>query len=170
MSEDTIPLNENFPYSNYTDEQLQNIIGKISNKIANEENEINVLKAIHYSATAINELNNRKYQEQIDLLQTQLSLTQISVENSKEDSESARNYSISALLVSGVFGLFSVLTYFGIEYPKDVPQEQLKIITLQEQQLIKQDSLIKALHQIHNDAQTYSQQRKVSESKKVSDK
>ena len=67
MSDNTISLDENFPYSDYTDEQLKDIIGKISNKIIIEENEINVLKAIHYSTTAINELNNRKYQEQIDL-------------------------------------------------------------------------------------------------------
>lgn len=110
------------------------------------------------------------YQSQVQLLQSQLSLAQTSVENSETDSKSARTYAILALVVSALFGLFSVLTYFGIEYPKDVPQEQLKLITLQEQQLIKQDSLIKALHQIHNDVQTYSQQHKVFESKKVSDK
>lgn len=112
----------------------------------------------------------RLYQSQVGLLQSQLSLAQTSIDNSKEDSKSARIYAILALVVSGVFGLFSVLTYFGIEYPKDVPQEQLKLITLQEQQLIKQDSLIKALHQIHNDVQIYSQQHKVFESKKVFDK
>ena len=170
MSDNTISLDENFPYSDYTDEQLKDIIGKISNKIIIEENEINVLKAIHYSTTAINELNNRKYQEQIDLLQSQLSLAQTSIENSKEDSKSARNYAISALIVSGVFGIFGVLTYFGIEFPKDASQEQLKLITLQEQQLIKQDSLIKVSSQIHSDIQVYSRQSKDFENKKASDK
>lgn len=177
MSEELISIDEDFPYSDYTDEELIDKIKELSNKLAAIEHIENINKVIYYSQIASSELHNRQlsrqttlYQSQVQLLQSQLSLVQTSIENSETDSKSARSYAISALVVSGIFGLFSVLTYFGIEFPKDVPQEQLKLITLQEQQLIKQDSLIKSLHQIHNDVQTYSQQHKVFESKKVSGK
>jgi|SRR5690554_6879589 len=100
------------------------------------------------------------YQSQVGLLQNQLSLSQTSVINSVKDSKQARTYAISALFVSGVFGIFTILTYFGIEYPKDVSKEQLKLISLQEQQLLKQDLLLKSINQIHSDIQVYCQQNK----------
>lgn len=108
------------------------------------------------------------YQSQVSILQSQLSLAQSSIENSKKDSKSARNYAILALIVSALFSLPDACTYFKIEYKPNETLFQKTSLQVQEQQLIKQDSLLKALNQIHNDIQVYYQQSKELGHKKVS--
>lgn len=113
------------------------------------------------------------YQSQVQLLQSQLSLSQTSVSNSKEDSKSAQKFAIYALIVSalfGVFGIFDALNYFGVNYLQEDKEHGNKLIQLQERQLLKQDSLLKSLNQIHNDIQAYGLQNKDFVHKKVSDK
>lgn len=110
------------------------------------------------------------YQAQVELLQSQLSLAQTSIENSKKDSKSARSFAIWALIVSALFGLPDACTYFKIEYKPNETIFQNTSLRLQEQQLSKQDSLLKALNQIHNDIQVYYLQSKELGHKKVSDK
>src|SRR5690606_22353908 len=52
------------------------------------------------------------YQKQVEIMQGQLTLAQSSIESSKKEAKSARYFAISALIVSALFGLFTVLTYF----------------------------------------------------------
>ena len=110
------------------------------------------------------------YQAQVELLQSQLSLAQTSIENSEKDSKSARSFAIWALIVSALFGLPDACTYFKIEYKPNETTFQNTSLQLQEQQLSQQDSLLKALNQIHNDIQVYYLQNKELGHKKVSDK
>ena len=98
---------------------------------------------------------------------------QTSIDNSKNDSKSARKFAIWALVVSalfGVFGIFDSLNYFGVSYTTADKKFENKSIQLQEQQLSKQDSLLKSINQIHNDIRAYSPRNKVRDNKKVSDK
>jgi len=113
------------------------------------------------------------YQSQVGLLQSQLSLAQTSIENSKEDSKSARKFAIWALVVSalfGVLGIFDGLNYFGLNYKVEDKKYENTVIQLQEQQLLKQDSLIKSINQIHSDIQVHFPQSKNSVRNRVSDK
>jgi hypothetical protein len=113
------------------------------------------------------------YQSQVEILQNQLNLAQTSVDNSKEDSKSARKFAISALIVSalfGSFGIFSALTYFGISYIEEDNQLENKLIQLQELHITKQDSLNKSINQIHNDIQTYYFHSQDTLNNKFSDK
>ncbi|AMA49468.1 hypothetical protein [Flavobacterium covae] len=110
------------------------------------------------------------YQYQVQMLQSQLSLAQTSIENSEKDSKSARSFAIWALILSaifGVLGIFDALTYFGINYREEDKKYESTILQSQEQQLLKQDSLLKSINQIHNDIKVYSLQSKVSANKKV---
>ncbi len=180
MPEEQISIDEDFPYSDYTDEELIDKIKELSNKLAYIEHIENINKVIYYSQIASSELHNRQlfrqttlYQSQVKLLQSQLSLAQTSIDNSKNDSKSARKFAIWALVVSalfGVFGIFDALNYFGVSYTTADKKFENKSIQLQEQQLSKQDSLLKSINQIHNDIRAYSPRNKVRDNKKVSDK
>lgn len=113
------------------------------------------------------------YQSQVQLLQSQLYLAQTSIDNSKEDSKSARKFAIWALVISalfGVFGVFDALNYFGIIYTEADKKFENTSLQLQEQQLIKQDSLLKSLNRIHNDIQVYYPRNKELGRRTVSDK
>lgn len=174
MSDEPIDINEDFPYSNLTDEQLIEKIKELSNKLLDFDEITDVNKAIYYSEIAISELHNRQlleqtklYQSQIKLLQTQLDLAQKSIDNSKKDSKSARSFAIWALVVSALFGLPDACTYFKIEYRPNETTYQDTSLQLQERQLSKQDSLLKSLNQIRNDIQVYGQQSKELGHKKV---
>lgn len=177
MPEELISIDEDFPYSDSTDSELIDKIKELSNKLVDVEDIENINKIIYYSEIAISELHNRQllkqtklYQSQVSLLQSQLSLAQTSIENSKKDSKSARSFAIWALIVSALFGLPDACTYFKIEYKPNETTFQNTSLQLQEQQISKQDSLLKALNQIHNDIQVYPQQYKELGHKKVFDK
>lgn len=177
MSDDLISIDEDFPYSDFTDEELIDKIKELSNKLADIEHIENINKVIYYSQIASSELHNRQllkqttlYQSQVGLLQSQLSLAQTSIENSKVDSKWANRFAITALVTSAFFGIFGALTYFGIEFPKESSKVELKLEVLQEQQISKQDSLLKSINQIHNDIQMHFPQIKDSSNKKSSDK
>ena len=160
MDEDYIEIDEDFPYSDFTDNQLADKIKELSNRLVNVEDIENINKIIYYSQIALSALSHKQLYKQTELFKSQIEVLQTSVTLTKKDSKSARNYSVLALFVTGIFGLFTVLTYFGVEYPKDANREQQKLITLQEQQLMRQDSLVKTLNQIRNDIQVYGQQNR----------
>ena len=168
MPEEQISIDEDFPYSDYTDEELIDKIKELSNKLAYIEHIENINKVIYYSQIASSELHNRQLFRQTTLYQSQ-----VSIDNSKNDSKSARKFAIWALVVSalfGVFGIFDALNYFGVSYTTADKKFENKSIQLQEQQLSKQDSLLKSINQIHNDIRAYSPRNKVRDNKKVSDK
>lgn len=170
MSDEPIDINEDFPYSNLTDEQLIEKIKELSNKLLDFDEITDVNKAIYYSEIAISELHNRQlleqtklYQSQIKLLQSQLSLAQTSIQNSEKDSKSARKFSISAIILSlifGLFGVFDMLTYFGINYKEQDKTLENKLNIIQEQQQSTLDSMQSLKYQIRNDIQVYGRQSK----------
>lgn len=160
---DTINLEENFPYSGYTEKQLKDIIGAISNKLAFEENDINVLKAVHYSSVAVNELNHRKYTEQIELLKRQL-------ETAKNNSKSSTKFAYIAIGISVILGIFSTLTFFGVTLQSEEKQLYTKLIQMQEQELIKEDETIKNLNRIYIELHSYHLREQLLSQNKVSDK
>ena len=113
------------------------------------------------------------YQSQVQLLQSQLSLAQTSIQNSEKDSKSARKFSITAIILSlifGLFGVFDMLTYFGIDYKEQDKKLENKLNIIQEQQQATLDSMQSLKYQIHNDIQVHSRQSKELGRKKVSDK
>lgn len=113
------------------------------------------------------------YQSQVQLLQSQLSLAQTSIINSEKDSKSARKFSITAIILSlifGLFGVFDMLTYFGINYKEQDKTLENKLNIIQEQQQSTLDSMQSLKYQIHNDIQVYSRQSKELGHKKISDR
>jgi hypothetical protein len=113
------------------------------------------------------------YQSQVQLLQSQLSLAQTSITNSEKDSKSARKFSITAIILSlifGLFGVFDMFTYFGIDYKEQDRTIENKLDTIQEQQQSTLDSMQSLKNQIHSDIQVLHQQSKELGRKKVSGK